>query len=130
VDSATAVELFSIDFRDAFHRCPLRQEERQFVVCKDSYGFYHVSRVVQFGLSPGPLLWARLAAAAMRLGQSAIAEWEASVCTYVDDPLISIMGESKADRTKIFLVYVAVWLSLGLQISWKKADRGDLIHWL
>ncbi len=121
------LELISVDFRDAFHTCPLRQDECQFVVCKDSYGSFHVSRVVQFGLSPGPLLWARLASAAMRLGLSAI---EASVCTYVDDPLIAVMGRSKAERTKMFFVYVAVWLSLGVQISWKKADRGNLIHWI
>ena len=48
----------------------------------------------------------------------------------MDDPLIAVMGGSKAERTKIFLVYVAVWLSLGVQISWKKADQGNLIHWI
>jgi hypothetical protein len=67
-----SLELVSVDFRDAFHMCPLKHDERQFVVAKDSYGWYHVSKVVQFGLSPGPLLWARLASAAMRFGQAIV----------------------------------------------------------
>ena len=100
------LELVSVDFRDAFHMCPLRPDERQFVVAKDSYGWYHVSKVVQFGLSPGPLLWARLASAAMRLGQAIVKPWEAAVSTYVDDPLLTVMGESARDRTATVLLYV------------------------
>ena len=124
------LELYSIDFKDAFHMLPLRPEERQFVICKDGYGRYHVSKVVLFGLAPGPLLWARLASAAMRLAQSAVWDHEASVATYVDDPLMVIAGPDQRSRCKIFLVYVALWLALGLQISWKKASRGTTLQWI
>ena len=40
--SEMSLELISVDFRDAFHMCPLKHDERQFVVAKDSYGWYHV----------------------------------------------------------------------------------------
>ena len=124
------LELVSVDFRDAFHMCPLRPDERQFVVAKDSYGWYHVSKVVQFGLSPGPLLWARLASAAMRLGQAIVKPWEAAVSTYVDDPLLTVMGESARDRTATVLLCVGLWLALGLRISWNKAVRGPVVQWI
>lgn len=123
-------ELFSVDFKDAFHMCRLRQDERQFVICKDSYGLYHVSKVVQFGLSPGPLLWARLASASMRIAQSVAKDWESSVHTFVDDPLLVIAGNTPLHRARSFLRYVAIWLALGLQISWKKADKGLQLHWI
>lgn len=97
-------------FRDTFH---MKHDERQFVVAKDSYGWYHVSKVVQFGLSPGPLLWARLASAAMRLGQAIVKPWEAAVSTYVDDPLMTVMGESAQARTTTVLLYVGLWLAIG-----------------
>lgn len=128
--SGFELEMFSVDCKDAFHMCHLREEERQFVICKDSYGCYPVSKVVQFGLAPGPLLWARLASASMRLGQSIVQDWEASVHTYVDDPLILIAGHTGVGRCRVFLLYIALWLALGLQISWKKADKGRCIHWI
>ena len=128
--SDMTLELVSVDFKDAFHMCPLKQDERQFVVAKDSYGWYHVSKVVQFGLSPGPLLWARLASAAMRLGQAIVKPWEAAVSTYVDDPLLTVFGESAQARTATVLLYVGLWLALGLRISWNKAVRGSMVQWI
>ena len=76
---SVSLELFSVVFKDAFHICPLCDNERQVVVDKESYGKYHVSRVVLFGPAPGSLLWAKLASAAMRLAQASVHEWEASV---------------------------------------------------
>ena len=35
--SGFELEMFSVDFKDAFHMCHLREGERQFVICKDSY---------------------------------------------------------------------------------------------
>ena len=96
------LELYSIDFKDTFHMLPLRPEERQFVMCKDGYGRYDVSKVAQFGLAPGPLLWARLESAAMLLTHSAIWDHEASVATYVDDPLMVIAGPDQRSRCCIF----------------------------
>lgn len=96
------LELYSVDFKDAFHMFPLRRDERHFVISKGGYGRYHMSRVVQFGLAPGPLLCARLVSAAMRACQSAIHDFEWSVATYVDDPLMVISGRTAVARCRVF----------------------------
>ena len=130
MQSDDELEMFSADFRDAFHTLPLRKEDRCYVICKDMHGKYHVSKVVLFGLAPGPLLWARLASAAMRVSQAAVQEHEASVVCYVDDPLMFIRGRAARQRLSTFLIYIAVWLSLGLTISWNKACRGLCLQWI
>ena len=58
---------------------------------------YYVFEVVVFGLAPGPLLWGRVAAAAMRLAPSSM--W------FVDDPLILAAGSPKRERTWTFMKY-------------------------
>ena len=109
---------------------PLCPAERKYAVCKDLHGKYHVSKVVVFGLAPGPLLWARLASAAMRVSQAVVAPFEAAVACYVDDPLLAIMGRNSQERTRVFIYYALTWLSLGLELSWKKADRGQQVQWI
>ena len=125
-----SLELFGADFKDAFHMLPLCPAERKYAVCKDLHGKYHVSKVVVFGLAPGPLLWARLASAAMRVSQAVVAPFEAAVACYVDDPLLAIMGRNSQERTRVFIYYALTWLSLGLELSWKKADRGQQVQWI
>ncbi len=125
-----SLELFGADFKDAFHMLPLCPSERKFAVCKDLRGRYHVSKVVIFGLAPGPLLWARLASAAMRISQAVVAPFETAVACYVDDPLLAIIGRDSRERTGVFICYALTWLALGLELSWKKADRGQQVHWI
>ena len=45
-------------------------------------------------------------------------------------PLITIVGASSRPRLHVFLVYILLWLALGLQISWPKAGRGSTLHWV
>jgi hypothetical protein len=66
---------------------------------------YYVFEVVVFGLAPGPLLWGRVAAAAMRLAPSSMWPDEAEVSTFVDDPLILAAGSPKRERTWTFMKY-------------------------
>ena len=98
--------VFSTDFRDAFHTLPLRQDDRCYVICKGLHGRYHVSRVVLFGLAAGPC-----------------------VC-YVDDPLAFVKGRTLRQSLQVLLLYIAVWMALGLQLSWNKACRGSLVQWI
>ena len=122
--SPDEIEMFTADFRYAFHSLPLRQNVRRYVVSKDLHGRYHVSKVVLFGLAPGPLLWARLASAAMRLSQAVAHDGESSAVCYVDDPLMIIIGQTAHMRLLGFLRYAALWTALGLDIAWNQACRG------
>lgn len=129
-DSEQELELFSADFKDAFHMLPLCETERKYVVYKNGRSQYHVSKVVVFGLTAGPLLWARLASAAMRLAQATLHKGEGALACYVDDPLLAVMGPNKLARMRTFCVCVAVWLALGLEISWSKVSHGRSIKWI
>ncbi|CAJ1365705.1 unnamed protein product [Effrenium voratum] len=93
----TQAELMVADFKDAFNMLGLRQNERPFVIVKglnaaNGAPRYFAFSVVVFGLAPGPLLWGRLAAAAMRLGQASMRPNEGEVCTFVDDPIVVAAG--------------------------------------
>lgn len=128
-------KLFSTDFRDAFYMLNLRPDERSYVVMKgltdvNGQDKYYMSSVVVFGLATGPLLWSRVAACAMRVSQSVLKAEECDVHCFVDDPLIVSMAESEQQHMKQFLYYAMVWLSLGLQISWKKTSKGTSLQWI
>lgn len=129
-DTGQELELFSADFKDAFHMLPLKETERKYVVHKNGYGQYHISKVVVFGLTAGPLLWARLASGAMRLVQAALRKGEGALARYVDDPLIAIMGVSLQQRMKTFCLCAVVWQALGLEISWSKVSHGRSVTWI
>lgn len=134
-NDAAYPEWFTADFKDAFHMLQLREDEKAFVVMKgqdDHLGRcrYYISNVVVFGLTTGPLLWSRLAAATMRLSQSVLKQHEANVCCYIDDPVIGSVASTPAEHTRHFLYYAALWLALGLDISWKKVSRGQSIQWI
>ena len=124
------LELFSADFKDAFHMLPLKQSERKYVVYKNGRGQYHVAKVVVFGLSAGPLLWGRLASAAMRLAQAMSRDGEVALACYVDDPLMAVMGRSAECRLKTFIKCTLLWQALGLEMSWKKSCRGKSVQWI
>ena len=113
----------------------LRQDERAYVLMKglpDDTGRqrYYLSSVVVFGLVTGPLLWSRVAAAAMRISQSVLKAEEADVHCFVDDPLIVSIADSviQNSSTLSILYYALVWLRLGLQISWKKVSKGKSLR--
>ena len=66
----------------------------------------------------GPLVWGRVAA-----------YLEASVQTYVDDPLISLAG-TRQQRDWAAAVTCLVWVMVGSDLAWKKARFGNRVSWI
>ena len=129
------IEMFALDFKDAFNLLQLREDERGFVVMKglnDEWGRprYYVSKCIVFGVATGPLIWSRLAAAAMRVTQAALLSYETDVNCYIDDPLVMSVAASHQEHTRHLLVYVGLWTALGLEISWHKVVRGRSLNWI
>ena len=62
---------------------------RAFVIFKGGHSGegekYRISKCVVFRLAAGPLLWARIASAAMRVVQAVMTEREAAIACYVAD---------------------------------------------
>ena len=93
------VELMALDFKDAFNMLQLRANERQYVIIEgqdddDGWPRYYVCNCVVFGLATGPLLWSRVAAAAMRLSQAVLKNYESDINCYTDDPLIDSVAST------------------------------------
>ncbi len=124
------LELGVWDFKDAFYTMKLREQEKKFVVVKGADQCYYLMQCVAFGLACGPLLWGRLAAAAMRISQSTVQSWEGRAQCFVDDPILVVAGKSLQERSKIFCLYLLTWTALGFQISWAKAQRGIEVTWI
>ena len=59
-------------------------------------GPYYLPRSVCFGLACGPLLWGRLASAAMRLAQSTVGGADARLQCFVDDPIPPLLMANQA----------------------------------
>jgi len=123
-------EMLSADFSEAFNTLNLMEAERGFLVIKGLTGKYYVSRVVLFGAAAGPLLWCRLIASAMRLTQALSVKGESEVSTFVDDPVIVAVAKEKRERSWIVVRSLVFWLSLGLKLSWSKAQRGTSLVWI
>ena len=128
------IELMALDFKDAFNMLQLRADERCYVVIKgqddeEGWSRYYVCNCVVFGLATGPL-WSRVAAAAMRLGQAVLKSHETDINCYIDDPLIVSVASSPQQHTRHLLYYTGLWLSLGLEVSWKKVHRGQELQWI
>ena len=70
--------LDTIDFADAFHTLFAHPSERGKLVF-EAFGKWYVYRRVPFGLASAPLLWARLAAACMRVSQALWPSWRTTV---------------------------------------------------
>eukprot|EP00438_Fugacium_kawagutii_P006495 Skav236810 [mRNA] locus=scaffold80:84417:96749:+ [translate_table: standard] len=87
-------------------------------------------RCVWFGLACGPLLWGRLASAAMRLAQSCCTGWDGRIQCYVDDPIKVACGKSSVERTVVFFRATLLWSVLGFKLAWGKAARGTTINWI
>ena len=85
-------------------------------VVKDVSNWY-VFRSVPFGLTSGPLLWGRLAAAVARLTQATFLPWEAQLQCYVDDPGLSIAGPSRRERSCILARALLFWSIIGIPVN-------------
>ena len=122
-------EFMIADFSDAFYTLEVHPDERGYIVVKGSKGFF-LLKVICFGLACGPVLWGRVAAAIMRLGQAATRDPEGRVQCFVDDPLMIAMGKVRRDRTLVFARYTLFWTCLGFQLAWHKTVRGIHVDWI
>eukprot|EP00438_Fugacium_kawagutii_P036445 Skav213606 [mRNA] locus=scaffold1971:99628:100965:+ [translate_table: standard] len=124
------LEFFVCDFSDAFYTLKLHESERKWVICKGLNNRYYVMRCVCFGLACGPLLWGRLASAAMRLAQSSCTGFDCRIQYYVDDPILIACSAQPIERTRVFFRATLLWSVLGFKLAWHKASRGFDISWI
>ena len=95
------VEFAAANFADACLTMLLLEHERKYVVVKG----------VAFGLTSGPLLWGRLAAAITRLTQATFLQWEAQLWCNVDDPGLP----SRRERSCILARALLFWSIIGVE---------------
>ena len=126
--AGTKVELYTLDFADAFYTIWLRQADRGSLVFKVSHGWAVFNRLC-FGMAGAALIWGRLAAAACRIGQATFKPDELRLQCYVDDPAIAVLG-SQHTRDKLIIILLLLWAALGLEFSWAKGNRGPAVPWI
>eukprot|EP00438_Fugacium_kawagutii_P001965 Skav210033 [mRNA] locus=scaffold706:75058:76350:+ [translate_table: standard] len=119
-----------IDFSDAFYTLRLDPAERPWVCIKGLDSKYYLPKSICFGLASGPLLWGRVAACAMRLGQATCSGSSARMQCYVDDPIIAARGSTYMERSLTFLRVLVLWSALGFKLAWHKAQRGMSVTWI
>ena len=81
------------------------------------------------GSRNAPICWGRVAALIGRLTQSMFNKAEARIEIYTDDPCIALRG-TREERDSMVATIVALWLCLGLPLSWKKGSRGTSADWI
>ena len=123
-----ALEFFSSDFKDAFKMLGTDPAERRFLYGQAVDGWF-VYATVLFGIGTGPLVWCRVVAAVMRIGQATFQERCARLSCFVDDSIFSISGDA-ATRNLLIAQAIACWLALGARLSWKKAATGPAVQWV
>ena len=123
-------EFYIIDFSDAFYTLKLHPSERSHTVVKGNDGRYYILLSVCFGLCCGPLVWGRLAAALLRLGQATMESREGRSQCYADDPLLVAIGPSTRARSAVFARVTLLWCCLGATLAWKKVQRGPKVEWI
>ena len=117
--------LGTIDFADAFHTLFAHPSERGKLVF-EAFGKWYVYRRIPFGLASAPLLWARLAAACMRVSQALWPSWRLRLQCYVDDPAYAIFGNPRPLLAQLFLF----WEVLGCKMAYKKGSLAKAIEWI
>lgn len=122
------VELFILDFSDAFWLLPLPPEERKWFTSSLRGKYFAFLRNAQ-GSRNAPLGWGRLAALLGRLTQSTFSQHEALTEIYTDDPCICLRGD-KPQRDKVIAMTCILWLSLGFPLAWAKGCRGPKADWI
>ena len=122
------VELFILDFADAFWLLPLAEVERKWFTSKLRGKYFAFLRNAQ-GSRNAPLGWGRLAAMLGRVTQSIYAKGEALTEVYTDDPCICMRGD-KQHRDRLIAMTVLLWLCLGFPLSWAKGARGPTVDWI
>ena len=123
-------EFFLIDLADAFCHLPVRREELRHCVTKDEHDQHALVWVsMLFGYRAAPLLMGRLSAALGRLLQSMLNPQLTQIQVYIDDIIISCLGNLAWREVQLAAVlYTAA--AFGVQISLKKGERGRKVQWI
>ena len=129
------VEVFILDFTDAFWQIPLATEERRHFVGFDGDRLWMFRRAAQ-GSRNGPLAWAGPSSLLLRCTQAVLSGMsqqpdkpDARSQLYVDDPAIAIRG-TPAFRDDTIATAVLVWRLLGFKLAFHKAQRGTDVVWI
>ena len=122
------VEMFILDFLDAFWQLPNHPEERRFFVIKIGGKYFVYLRTAQ-GTRNAPTTWGRFAALTCRLTQSLFCSGEVRLKCYVDDPNTSVKG-TLAARNRSVAIICLTWQSLGLGLAYPKGARGSVVVWI
>ena len=140
------VETLVLDFSNAFMNIALAAEEMPYNVCgvespvargrpqlyphEPKSGHFIAWRVLGFGGSPNPLVFARAASFAARSAQALVrvdfdsalghsGAGPARLQLYVDDPAVTVAG-TPDQREMTLDIMVLWWLCLGLPLAWAK----------
>ena len=122
------VSFFVCDFRDAFYMLPAHPDERRYLATKYKGIIYIWSSIAQ-GTINGPDTYGRLAALTNRMTQSLYEEEEMASEMYVDDPCLVLYGDVDR-RAQMVSVVVLLWLILGWDLSYHKAQLTKAVAWV
>ena len=126
------IEMLVLDAEDAYWQVPLAAAEQQFY-CTALHMPNGATRFLVFvrtaqGSRGAPLSWTAIFGLICRLVYSAVAavpECQVRMQTYVDDPIIAILGRPATRRLAV-AVAIAAWAALGINLA---APKGlSLIH--
>ena len=86
-------------------------------------------RAMLFGFKGAPLIMGRLAAAFSRLWQAMLWKDKGGLQTYMDDPVIVLMGAREERRSLLaMLLYTAK--AFGINLAFHKGERGLQLTWV
>jgi hypothetical protein len=121
-------ELCTVDFEDAFHTLPLKEQDRGVMAFQTLTG-WAVFGVLCCGMAGAPLIWCRTSAVGCRLGQAIYQPHELRVQCFVDDPALGARGTPEQRRWYIGSLLL-FWTVVGFRLNWRKGHRGQVVPWI
>ena len=123
-------ELVAADLTDAFTHFPVHPSEHE--QCLSPVGDnknYYVFVAMFFGHKCAPLVMCRLSALLTRLVQGMFWQAELQLATYIDDPLMALVGSRQRRIRNLSLILLTLG-ALGIRLAWHKGARGCKITWI
>ena len=123
-------ELVAADLTDAFTHFPTAPAEHEQCLSPAGDGRNYVVFIAMFfGHKCAPLIMCRLAALLSRLLQGLFWQAELQLATYIDDPLMALVG-SRPRRIRNLSLALLTLGALGIRLAWHKGSRGSRIVWI
>lgn len=123
-------EFVCFDFKDAFCHFGLCEEELRHAlapsILPDQFLLF---RAMLFGYRSAPLIMGRLSAAAARLVQAILEDWQAQIQLYIDD-LLMLVRANDWERASCVAVVAYTLKAFGIQLALDKGERGTQIQWI